>query len=272
MNVMDYWPIAREYSVWNAVVAALQLWTVDLKAHILSSNINQVFNAFFYSTSTHILHQQFDKILFGHFVTTLNATLKSKLALEDEGYKSGLENFNIPTPLQRTSRIHHISSIKNASFNPVPVTPHSTRDLPLRPVCRRLIYSSSDNDETAEDDVSSPYNAPQVQYHECDPQSLSPKCTLHGSIHLEEEEDGEEDFQTVSLDDGHWTTEEILDRPLCIHEHSLPHGLCPYPCPYSDYQSSSYNDSIDLSDISEFKDLMTTSSDEDNPALDDIGY
>ena len=29
---------------------------------------------------------------------------------------------------------------------------------------------------------------------------------------------------------------------------------------------------MDLSDISEFKDLMTTSSDEDIPALDDIGY
>ena len=30
--------------------------------------------------------------------------------------------------------------------------------------------------------------------------------------------------------------------------------------------------SMDLSDISEFKDLMTTSSDEDIPALDDIEY
>ena len=24
MNVTDYWPMAREYSVWNAAVAALQ--------------------------------------------------------------------------------------------------------------------------------------------------------------------------------------------------------------------------------------------------------
>ena len=52
----------------------------------------------------------------------------------------------------------------------------------------------------------------------------------------------------------------------------LPHGLCPYPCPYSDYQASSYYDSMDLSDISEFKDLMTTSSGEDVLALDDIEY
>ena len=77
MNTMDYWPMAREYSVWNAAVAALQFWTADLKAHILSSVIDQVFNAFFYSTSTYILHQQSHEILFSCFVTTLNATFES---------------------------------------------------------------------------------------------------------------------------------------------------------------------------------------------------
>ena len=128
MNAMDYWPMTREYSVWNAAVAALQFWTADLDTHILGSTINQVFNAFFYSTSTHIFCHQSDEISFSCFMTMLNAAFESKLALEDENYKSGSENFNIPTPLQKTSRIHHVSSIKNASFNPVPVTPHSTRD------------------------------------------------------------------------------------------------------------------------------------------------
>ena len=66
--------------------------------------------------------------------------------------------------------------------------------------------------------------------------------------------------------------EEIPDRPLCIHEHSVPHELCPYPCPYLDYTSSSYYNTLDLSDISKFEDSMTTSSDEDIPTLDDIGY
>ena len=65
---------------------------------------------------------------------------------------------------------------------------------------------------------------------------------------------------------------EIPDRQLCTHEHSLPHGLCPYPCPYLDYHTSSYYDALDISDISEFEDLMTTSSDEDIPALNDTGY
>ena len=82
----------------------------------------------------------------------------------------------------------------------------------------------------------------------------------------------EEDFQTVPLDDGHWDMEEIPDRPLCIHEHSLPHGLSPYLCPYSDYQTLSYYSTLKLSNISEFEDLMTTSSYEDIPALDDTGY
>ena len=87
------------------------------------------------------------------------------------------------------------------------------------------------------------------------------------------EEKGKEDFKTVTLDNDHWTTEEIPDRQLCIHEHSVLHSLYPYPCPYMDYTSTLYHDTLDLGDISEFKDLMTTSSDEDIPALDDeIGY
>ena len=47
MNVTDYWPMAKEYSVWNTTVAALQFWTADLKAHVLSSAIEQVYNTLF---------------------------------------------------------------------------------------------------------------------------------------------------------------------------------------------------------------------------------
>ena len=97
------------------------------------------------------------------------------------------------------------------------------------------------------------------------------KCTLNAYVNLEEGEE-EENFQTVSLDNEHWNTEEIPDRHLCIHEHSLPHGLCPYPCPHLDYTTSLYYYTLDLSDISEFEDLMTTSSNEDIPVLDEVGY
>ena len=126
MNTAGYWPMTREYSVWNATVAALQFWTADLEVHVLSSTIEQVYNVFFYSTSTYLLCQQSDEILFGCIVTILNAAFESKLASEDEGYESSSENFNIPTPLRRASKIHHISSVENTSFDPDPVTPCST--------------------------------------------------------------------------------------------------------------------------------------------------
>ena len=69
-------------------------------------------------------------------------------------------------------------------------------------------------------------------------QQLHTKCTL--TICDDMDNQKEENFQTVSLDDDHWTMEEILDRHLCIHEHSALHELCPYPCPYLDYTSLSY--------------------------------
>ena len=45
--------------------------------------------------------------------------------------------------------------------------------------------------------------------------------------------DNKEDFQTIILDDDHWTTDPISDRCVCIHEHLQPNSLCSYPSPYS---------------------------------------
>ena len=39
MDPVNYWPMARKYSIWNATVAALQFWTADLEVNILSSTI-----------------------------------------------------------------------------------------------------------------------------------------------------------------------------------------------------------------------------------------
>ena len=269
MNTADYWPMAREYSIWNATVAVLQFWTAYLKVHVLCSAIEQVYNVFFYSTSTHLLCQQSDEILFGCFMTTLNAASESKLALEDEGYESSSEKFNILTPLRRTSKIHHISSVESASFDPDPVTPCSTGTSQShhRPVCRHLTFSFSEDEDTPTDEIPLPASTASLQNHIDTLQHPTSKCTLNRYDNPEEKED----FPTVSIDDEHWNMEEIPDRHLYIHEHSLPHGLCPYPCPYSDYMTSSYYDTLDLSDISKFEDLMTTSSDEDIPALDEVG-
>ena len=181
--------MAREYSIWNSTIAALQFWTADLEAHILSSTIEQVYNAFFYSTSTYLLCQQSDEVLFIHFVTTLNATFESKLALEDEGYDSGSENFNIPTPIRRTSKIHHISSEEHASFDPDTVMPCSRGiiESPCRPVHRCLTFSSSkeDDDDAPMGETPSQHSTPPVQHHTDTFQHLPSKGTLHMYVTLE---------------------------------------------------------------------------------------
>ena len=104
--------------------SSISILTADLETHVLSSAIEEVYNAFFYTTSTHLLCQQSEEVLFSHFMTMLNVAFEKKLALEDEGYESGSKNFNIPTPLRWTPRIHHVSSDDSISFDPS--TPHST--------------------------------------------------------------------------------------------------------------------------------------------------
>ena len=41
MDATHYWSFAREYSIWNATVAALQVWMADLKPHILINAIKE---------------------------------------------------------------------------------------------------------------------------------------------------------------------------------------------------------------------------------------
>ena len=88
----------------------------------------------------------------------------------------------------------------------------------------------------------------------------------------------EEDFPTALLDDYIWLEDPVPDRHICIHELSQPHYQCSYPCPYSfDLPHSSpedmpapYYEMMDLSDILNLQDVMTTTSDEDIPDLEDI--
>ena len=76
MNIADYWLMAREYSIWNAAIASLQFWTADLNPVALCIVTKEVYSTFFYSTSTYTLRQQSEEILFGCFVTTLNAAFE----------------------------------------------------------------------------------------------------------------------------------------------------------------------------------------------------
>ena len=78
--------------------------------------------------------------------------------------------------------------MEHTSFNPVTTTPcstvtttpHSTPQTPPRPVCRHLSFSSDDD------------HAP----------DSTPVCS--------DSSDEEEDFQTVPLDDEHWTSKKHL--------------------------------------------------------------
>ena len=142
--------------------------------------------------------------------------------------------------------------MEHASFNPAYTTPHCPAttphcDSPLtspKPVHCYLTFTS-DSSESDQNPDSSP--------------------------ELSDEE--EEDFQTVPIDDEHWTTEMVLERPFCIHENGLPNNVCQYPYPYGNNNAASYMDSLDLSDISDYEDyMMTTSDDEELPGLEEVPY
>ena len=243
MNTADYWLMAREYSIWNAAIASLQFWTENLDPVTFGRATKCVYTTFFYSPAGHTLCHQSDETLFESFVIALNAAFDQHLSLSDEGYESGTDTIDLPTPLRKTPCIHHVSSKEHTSFDPVPTIPCSTPQTPSRPVCRCLSFSSVDS-----------YTL-----------DSTPLCS-------DSSEDEEEDFQMVPLDDEHWTSEETPEIMLCIHEHGLPHGLCLYPCPYMSYKTLSYMDSLDLNDISDYEDYMVTSSDEEIPGMEEVPY
>ena len=251
METAEYWLMAQEYSIWNAAIASLQFWTEDLNLVTLGIATECIYTTFFLTSTCHTLHQQSEETLFGCFVIALNAAFTQQLSLADEGYESSSDTVDLPTPLQKTPHIHHISSIEHASFNPVHTTPHNTVTItphsspltPIRPVCQCLSFSS-DTDHTPDS---------------------TPACS-------DSSNEEEEDFQMVPLDDEHWTSEEVPERTFCINKHGLPHNLCQYPCPYGTNDTVSYMDSLDLSDISDYEDYMVTSSDEELLGMEEVLY
>ena len=233
--------VAREYSIWNATIASLQFWAEGLNPVTLSIASKCIYTTFFWTPMSHMLCQLPEVVLFGCFVIVLNATFTQQLSLADEGYESGSDTVGLPTPLRKTAHIHHIPSMEHASFNPVHTTPHSSPQIPTRPVWCHLSFSP-DNDQ--------------------DPDSTP--------VYSSDEE--EEDFQMVPLDDEHWTSEIVPERTFCIHKNGLPQNLCQYPCPYGSNVTVTYMESLVLSDILDYEDFMVTSSDEELPGLEEVPY
>ena len=290
METTEYWLMAREYGIWNTAITSLQFWAEDLNPITLGIASECVYTTFFWTPTSHTLRQLSEEVLFGCFVLALNAAFTQQLSVADEGYESGSNN-DLPTPLCKTPHIHHISSMEHASFNPAHTmqchpanTPHyDTQPTSPRPVCCHLTFlsdssesdqdpdSSSDNDQ--DPDSSPDSSSDNDQDPDSSPDSSSdndqdPDCSPDSSS------DEEEDFQTVLIDDEHWTTEMVPEGTFCIHENGLPHNVCQYPCPYGNNSDSvSYMDSLELSDISNYKDyMMTTSDDEELPGLEEVPY
>ena len=195
MESAEYWPMAREYGIWNAAIASLQFWAEDLDPVTLGEASECVYYHFFWTPTSHTLCQLPKETLFGCFILALNAAFTQQLSLEDEGYESG-SNEEVPTPLCKMPCIHHVSSLEHASFNPIhsipcrPVTCNPTHS-PARSVRLHLSF----NDDSMDTSTSSSTTSPE-------------------SSDMEEEED----FQTVPLDDEFWSTEMVPEQTLCIHE------------------------------------------------------
>ena len=260
LDTSQYWPFACEYSIWNAAVTALQFWMADLKPHILSNTTDQVCAAFFYGDLTQQMQNLPEETFFGHSVNTLNNAFETELAQEDEGYESGSESFNIPTPLSRAPRVYHVSMMEDLSFNPAnfgqsPTTPeqheenspHRYRHCSF--TCHQLVFTSSDDESPMRHQpsstnasspaqrraaLSSPENHKQHHYH-TPTQNTEQFYTNFDNVGWDNDMTStEEHFPTALLDDDVWSEDPILDRLLWIHKR--PHELnlqCSYPCTYS---------------------------------------
>ena len=148
METAEYWLMACEYTIWNAAITSLQFWAEDLDPITISITSECVYTTFFWTPTSHTLYQLSEDVLFGCFVIALNAGFTQQLSLADEGYKSGSDTVDLPTPLRKNPCIHHVPSMENAFFNPacttpctsVTITPHSSPQTPP-------VYSDSPDEE-----------------------------------------------------------------------------------------------------------------------------
>ena len=197
MGTAEYWLMAHKYAIWNAMITSLQFWAEDLNPITLGIASECIYTTFFWTPTSHTLHHLSEDVLFGCFVIALNAAFTQQLSLADEGYKSGSDTADLPTPLQKTPCIHHMSSMEHASFNPAHTTPHRTVTLtpsrspqmPTRPVRFHLSFNSNSNQDPDSTAVHS------LAEGSDDNQDLDSIPVYSDSP------DEEEDFPTVPLDD-----------------------------------------------------------------------
>ena len=241
-------------------------------------SLRTIYTTFFWTPTSHTLHQLSEDVLFGCFVIALNAAFTQQLSFADEGYESGSDTIGLPTPLRKTPCIHHVSSMEHVSFNPahttpcrtVPLTPSRFPQMPTRPVHHHLSFNSDSDQDPDSTSVHSNSSD--------DDQDLD-STSVHSNSSDDDQDldstpaysDEEEDFPTVPLDDEHWTAKLVPERIFCIHGNCLPNNICQHLCPYGNNKTVSYMDS--LSDILDYEDyVMTTSDDEELPGMEEVPY
>ena len=102
METAEYWLMAHKYAIWNAAITSLQFWAEDLDPITLGIASECIYTTFFWTPTSHMLHQLSEDVLFGCFVIALNAAFTQQLSLADKGYESGSNSADLPTPLQKT--------------------------------------------------------------------------------------------------------------------------------------------------------------------------
>ena len=193
METAEYCPMAREYGIWNAAITSLQFWAEDLDPITLGIASEHVYTHFFWTNSSHTLCQLPEDVLFGCFIIALNAAFTQQLSLADEGYASGSDSTDLPTPLRKTPHILHVPSLEHASFDPThtttpprPVTTSSSlTHTPTRPVHCRLSFSSDQDHDTSPVHMDT---------------SNSSRDAAPEPFDNEESSNEDEDFQTVPMD------------------------------------------------------------------------
>ena len=77
MESAEYWPMACEYAIWNAIITSLQFGAEVLNPITLGIALECIYTTFFWTPTSHTLHQLPEDVLFGHFVIALNAAFTS---------------------------------------------------------------------------------------------------------------------------------------------------------------------------------------------------
>ena len=65
METAEYWPIAREYGIWNAAIASLQFWAEDLNPITLGIASECVYTTFFWTPTSHTHDSYLKKLYLG---------------------------------------------------------------------------------------------------------------------------------------------------------------------------------------------------------------